>query len=289
MIKNDFSCEEKLMKLSPELHKRYGNSLFASIKVLTNYRMVFPDYTDHSYLHTMNVLNYCNQLIGKNITSLNCGEIYTLMMAASLHDTGMGISEDDYDEFISEKRFSDYLSKNSGAPKQKIIRDLHHELSGCFIKKYSELFEIPPEFVFPIIQAARGHRRTDLYSAEEYPADFAAGKYSICLPYISAVIRLADELDIAAERNIRLDRSISEINNAYSISVWKLHSAIQDVMLSEKECIVLVKRDELCESDINELLGWIKKLKSVICYTSKVVRKRTSYKMCKRKVTLNYI
>ena len=285
----DFYCEDKLMKLNSLLHKKYCDSLFVLIKILTSYRAVFPDYTDHSYLHTMNVLDYGNRLSGNNIESLNCGEIYVLMMAAALHDTGMGISEDDYAEFISDERFKGYLMKNPDAPKQQIIRDLHHELSGCFIKKYSGLFEIPEKFVFPIIQAARGHRRTNLMDRTEYPAEYHAGKYIICLPYISAVLRLADELDIAAERNIRLDRSADEIKNAYSLSVWQLHAAIKDILLTERRCIIIAKKSRLSESGMKELERWIRKLKDVIIYTSDVVHRRTDYDLRRRTVILEYV
>lgn len=288
-MSTDYLCEDKLFKLNPSLHKKYCDSPFASVNTLTNYRAIFPDYTDHSYLHTMNVLNYCNQLIGDNIDLLNCGEIYTLMMAAALHDTGMDISAEDYEEFISEDRFNDYLSRNRYAHRQQIIRDLHHEFSGCFIRKYSMLFEIPDEFVFPIVQTARGHRCTDLYSPTEYPERYHAGKYTICLPYIAAVLRLADELDIAAERNIRLDRSADEIKNSYSLSVWKLHSAIKKVLLTERRCIVIAEKKSLSANETEELAKWLRKLKSVIGYTSDVVRSRTEYELKRRTVTLEYI
>lgn len=247
MTSVDFSCEEKLMRECPDLHKRYCNSLLASVRVLVNYRAIFPDYTDHSYLHTMNIINYCNRLIGENTHSMNCGEIYVLMMAAALHDTGMGISADDYREFLTKNDFGVAIASDS-EPDPDIIRDLHHELSGCFIRKYSMLFEIPDEFVYPIVQTARGHRRTDLYDAREYPKQYRAGGYAISLPYIAALIRLADELDISAERNIGLDRSVSEVKNAYSISVWKLHSLIKDVILTDSRCIILADKNRLDSS-----------------------------------------
>lgn len=285
----DFSCEEKLMRLDPSLHKKYSGSLFVLVRLLTKYRAVFPDYTDHSYLHTMNVLEYCNKLMGDNIEKLNCGEIYVLMMASALHDTGMGISEKDYEEFISEERFKEYLQRNHGVPKQQIIRDLHHELSGCFIRKYSELFDIPEEFVFPIIQTARGHRRTDLADRAEYPIKYSAGKYTVCLPYLSAVLRLADELDISAERNIRIDRSADEIKNTYSLSVWQLHSAIKDIFLTDKECIIYADKSGLSEFENEELLRWVSKIEKVIEYTSDVVQSRTEFEMYCRSVTLKYV
>lgn len=288
MTSVDFSCEEKLMKECPELHKRYCNSLFASVRVLVNYRAIFPDYTDHSYLHTMNIINYCNKLIGKNIYSMNCGEIYVLMMAAALHDTGMGISVNDYREFMSENDFGMKIN-TSDAPDPNVIRDLHHELSGCFIRKYSALFEIPDEFVYPIVQAARGHRRTDLYSKEEYPEKYTAGTYTLSLPYIAALIRLADELDISAERNICLDRSVSEVKNAYSISVWKLHSAIKDVAVTDSKCYVFADKNSLNDSDMEELSRWVNKLGEVIDYSSGVVSERTPYSMKKRTVAVEYV
>lgn len=285
----DFLCEDKLFRLAPELRKRYSDSLFASVNILTSYRAIFPDYTDHSYLHTMNVINYCNQLIGDNIRRMNCGEIYTLMMAAELHDTGMGVSDEDYRNFISEERFADYLEKNGSAPREEIIRDLHHELSGCFIRKYGALFEIPDEFIFPIVQAARGHRRTDLFDESEYPTDYQAGEYTICLPYIAALIRLADELDITAERNISLDRSRSEIKNSYSLSVWKVHSAVKGIVLTENSCTVLADGQSLSPDEREELLKWLGKLERVIGYTSDVVQSRTEFELTKRTVTLEYI
>lgn len=110
------------------------------------------------------------------------------------------------------------------------------------------LFEIPDEFVYPIVQTARGHRRTDLYDAREYPKQYRAGGYAISLPYIAALIRLADELDISAERNIGLDRSVSEVKNAYSISVWELHSLIKDVILTDSRCIILADKNRLDSS-----------------------------------------
>ena len=288
MTSVDFSCEEKLMKECPELHKRYCNSLFASVRVLVNYRAIFPDYTDHSYLHTMNIINYCNKLIGKNIYSMNCGEIYVLIMAAALHDTGMGISANDYREFMSKYDFGLDVDL-SDDPDPNVIRDLHHELSGCFIRKYSMLFEIPNEFVYPIVQATRGHRRTDLYSKEEYPEKYRAGGYTICLPYIAALIRLADELDISAERNICLDRSVGEVKNAYSLSVWKLHSAVKDVALTDKRCYIFVADDSLNSSDREELSKWVNKLSEVIDYSSDVTSKRTPYVMKKRTVAVEYV
>lgn len=286
-MSSDFSCEKKLAALNPGLHRRYSDSLFASVEVLNNYKAIFPEYTDHSLLHTMNIIEYCNILIGDNLLKMNAGEIYVMLMAAALHDTGMGISEKDYDEFIANPDFTDYLSKSPDIPKQEAIRDLHHELSGLFIKKYSVLFEIPDEFVFPIIQASRGHRKTDLFNRREFPPNFKALGYSICLPYIASLIRLADELDITAERNINLNQNISSISNDYSLTVWKLHSAIKSVTLTERICYITVINSQI--NDFKEFSLWIRKLRSVIAYVSSVVNDTTEYSLRQRHIKIEYI
>ncbi|WP_205948352.1 HD domain-containing protein, partial [Pyramidobacter sp. C12-8] len=52
----------------------------------------FPDFTDHTILHSMDVLEYCNMLIGeKQIERLSAAECYVLIMSCYLHDIGMGI------------------------------------------------------------------------------------------------------------------------------------------------------------------------------------------------------
>ncbi len=285
-MSDDFICENKLLINNPELHRRYTDAVFAVIQVLNNYKAVFPEYTDHSFLHTMNILEYCNKLIGTNICRMNSGEIYVLMMGAALHDTGMGISEKDFDEFSVNPLFSDYMKKNASAPKAKIIRDLHHEFSGLFIKKYAELFEIPEEFIFPIVQTARGHRVTDLYNTGEYPAEYPAGEYYICLPYVSALLRLSDELDITAERNIYLNQGIDSIHNEYSLTVWKLHRAIKSIEFIDNKCFIYVTDIEI--PDINEFLSWIKKLKYVMGFTSELINSSTEYSFIKRRIIIKY-
>lgn len=282
---NPYYCEEKLSKLAPDLHRRYSDSLLAIIQILTNYKAIFPEYTDHSFLHTLNVLNYCNLLIDDN-TNLNSGEIYVMMMAIALHDTGMGISENDYEEFIQNPKMINYISNNS-SPREKIIRDYHHELSGLFIKKYYTLFEIPKKYVYPVIQAARGHRVADLQDPNEYPTNYKAGAYSICLPYISALIRLADELDIAAERNIYLNQDISSIHNQYSLTVWKLHAAIKSISINNHNCVIFIQKSEV--SDENELSAWINKLKKVMLYADKVINNSFTYTFTKKIISVKYL
>ena len=63
----DFEMERRLYLLNPELHMRFRSAVFALQHILTNYKLIFPEYTDHSSLHSLTVIGFCNQLIGDQL------------------------------------------------------------------------------------------------------------------------------------------------------------------------------------------------------------------------------
>ena len=140
---HDFLMERLLRQMNPDLHKRFTDAVFSLQHVLTNYKMIFPEYTDHTSLHTLTVIDFCNRLIGDQIGRLNADELYALLMGCYLHDTGMGITMKDYEAFSRRIDFGTYFDTHSRDDLPAIIRDFHHEYSGQFIRKYADVFEIP--------------------------------------------------------------------------------------------------------------------------------------------------
>ena len=51
--------------------------------MLSRYENYFPDFTDHTVLHTLDILDLCNQLIGRQIEKLNVQELYVLLMGGT--------------------------------------------------------------------------------------------------------------------------------------------------------------------------------------------------------------
>lgn len=188
----NYLCEQKLKRENPHLHKLFGNSVFCVQQMLVKYQNIFPTYTDHTALHSLEVIDFCNHLIGRNIDQMNADEIYVLLMAAYLHDSGMGITMSDYENFRKRIDFEDYFDTHSQENIPDIIRDFHQEFSGEYIKKYAELFEIPSqEHLFAIVQVSRGHRKTDLWDTEAYPEEFyVPNGNKIHLPYLASLIVL---------------------------------------------------------------------------------------------------
>lgn len=66
----DYGIERRLARRSPELHSRYRDCVVTSQRMLSRYENYFPDFTDHTVLHTLDILDLCNQLIGRQIERL---------------------------------------------------------------------------------------------------------------------------------------------------------------------------------------------------------------------------
>ena len=167
----DFFLERKLKDEAPELHQCVRDSVFMLQGMLESFLPRFPDFTDRSLLHSMDVLDYANRILGQEqMCRLSAGECFVLIMACYLHDIGMGISQKDYEVFSRSIDFGDYFETHDKADTARTIRDFHNEYSGLFIRKYAELLEIPAgNILFAVIQTSRGHRKTDLLDSAEYP------------------------------------------------------------------------------------------------------------------------
>ena len=64
MAGNDYLIEKRLYQLNPELHNRVSASLFVLQKLLSDYLIYFPEFTDHAETHSIAIIDYCNKFIG---------------------------------------------------------------------------------------------------------------------------------------------------------------------------------------------------------------------------------
>lgn len=283
---HDFLMEKLLRQMNPELHKRFTDAVFALQHVLTNYKLIFPEYTDHTSLHTLTVIDFCNRLIGDQIGRLNADELYVLLTACYFHDTGMGITMQDYEAFSRHINFGDYFDTHSRENLPAIIRDFHHEYSGQFIRKYADVFEIPSrEHEQAIIQVARGHRKTDLMDEQEYPLEHRVPDgNNICLPYLAALIRLADEVDVAAARNPVLLYDIEALTDEIEIVENKKVLAVRSLQMSESAFTLIVSTPE--EDILEEIRKMVGKMQRTLDCCRAAVNGRTPYVITQEKVLL---
>ncbi len=238
----EFFLETRLKDSGPWLHERLQENIIVINRLLNKYFDRFPTFTDHSILHSMQVLYYCNQLIGPvQIDKLSPEECYVLVMSCYLHDIGMGITDK---ELISLREAAPFLAAESLSDPKGIssaIRKYHNELSGIFIKKYGDLLEIPSkELEFAIVQVCRGHRKTDLFDGEQYPDLCVDGRH-VRTAMLSAIMRLADEMDVDKERNSTLLFDTSVYTDQKDIDNFGVHECIRRVEVTDDSMILRVR------------------------------------------------
>lgn len=281
---SEYLLETKLKAEEPGLHESMKKSIFAVKRVLESFTVRFPTFTDHSILHSMNVLNYCNDIIGsENIDLISARECYLLIMSGYLHDIGMGINSKDYSECVSKIVPQSYFMEHPNADQSNVVRDFHNEFSAYLIEKYAPLFELPEDLVFPIVQLSRGHRKTDLMDEKEYPV-IRTIRGTIRLPYLAAVLRLADEIDVASDRNLDILFRNVEIRTEGDYIAFGTHGSIYKVDV-EKDKITLKCRPKAPEfsSMIDRLAV---KIEGTLDYCRSVTESRSDIKITQSKIVV---
>lgn len=205
-------------------------------------------------------------------------------MACYLHDVGMGIPRNSFDAFTQKLDMEEYRKKHPNAKPEKVIRDYHNELSGLFIRKYASLFDIPSEdILFAIVQISRGHRKTNLLDETEYP-DIQTPDGVIRTAYLAAVLRLADEIDVGADRNPELLFDTSTLTKQVDIDAFGTHKSIHMVEVTENAIVLYVKPEEpRFEALVEKLAG---KIQETLDYCRNVAEKRSDLRIAPERVEI---
>ena len=286
---DNFGMEMRLRELDPALHKRFTDTVSVTGNLLFRYKRYFPEYNDHSGLHSMSVIDLCNQLIGKEqILRLNQDELYILLMSCHLHDVGMGITSKEYDEFREKIDFRDYFENHPNAPLDRIIRDFHQEFSALFIEKHAGFLELPSEaHLHAVMQVVRGHRKTDLFDRNEFPPDFALPNgRSVCLPYLAALIRLADEIDVDALRSSVLLFDVDSFESEEEVMYYYRTRACEKMEITRDTIIMHVRTEDPA---VKEALEKLKdKIQETLELCTRVVE-TTPYILTQHRVEMKWI
>ena len=281
-----FFLENALRQKDPQLHQRMTESTFALKKMLQSFLDRFPDFTDHSMLHSLNVINYCNLILGKEqVDRLAPEECYALIMAGYLHDIGMGINDRDLQSFLESPEAGRFTEIIDADDMPRTVRALHHELSGFLIRKYSGIFDFPSEeLAFAVIQLSRGHRKTDLYDPVEF-ADIKAGGAVIRTAYLAAVLRISDEMDVANDRNPDLLFDASGLTAINDIMAFGLHESILSTEITDEAMILHVrpKSDEF----VPALEKMADEIQKKLDYCRDVAEKRSDLRITQTKVIIS--
>ena len=166
-------------------------------------------YTDHKPEgHSERIIEKINRLLADVLDDLTLvpEEVYVLLASAYLHDIGMQ-SEQTQFKTLDE------------------IRDHHHEISREMIlgsvldrQHYPDL-GIIPELVDEVALVSAAHRRLDL-RLDEF-ADRPKGGVTLRLRLLSALLRLADELDMDSRRVIMGNIKVANVPQSSRLHWWR--------------------------------------------------------------------
>jgi hypothetical protein len=161
-----------------------------------NGAVYFPYYTLHGIKHSNAVIEILDRLvIGLNTDDqLEQVEIFCLLSAAYLHDVGMQRKFQDDETKIK----SISISKKEPYTFQDLIRDEHHLRSGRYIIENRIALGLDNIESKCIRLISEGHRKVNLF-LNDYESQ-AIGHKRVRVRLLSALLRLADELDIDYRR-----------------------------------------------------------------------------------------
>jgi len=189
-------------------------------------------YTLHGLDHSNYVITILDKLInGLNPQeNLNETEFFCLLSAAFLHDVGMQCK---YQNDV-ERATQISITKKRPYTFQDLIRDEHHKRSGKYIKDNSKNLKLDPIEAECIRLISEGHRQTKLESAEYN--DQAIGLNRVRVRLLSALLRLADELDITYERapETLLDILKNDMPD-YSRVQWLKHYYTSGILINTQQ------------------------------------------------------
>lgn len=155
-----------------------------------------PYYTLHGLVHSHQVIRILEKLIeGLNPDdNLNETEVFCLLAAAYFHDVGMLCKYSNDAERAAQKS----TMKKKPYSVQDLIREEHHIRSGRYIQEHAKDLTLDHVEVGCIRLIVEGHREKTLES-DEYE-DHVIGPESVRVRLLSALLRMADELDIDYKR-----------------------------------------------------------------------------------------
>lgn len=239
-------------------YSRFKHIESSVISIISNSRIFFPKYTNHDLKHLQNVEENIDNMLTEEVKKdLSNEEIFCLLSATWLHDIGM-IPVNDEKEIYGNKTPNE---RNEYSDK---VRSVHNIRSKCYVENKKEELNLD-DFEADIIgKICKGHRQVDL---AEYSDTYS--KTKVRLSSLSAILRLADELDVTYKReNILSEEGIDEETKEEH---YKIHKLVRTPIFDYENQIINIisiayvdKDKKLLNGDKNKIQGELDDINSYL-------------------------
>ncbi|MGG3857133.1 ATP-binding protein [Metabacillus fastidiosus] len=222
IIGKSSDLERLLEKKNKYLYNKLQDTKKIVQHLINEYSANFTLYAYHNKTHTVNLI----EVLGKKLLDHSClnelneKELYVLASASYLHDIGICISNDGI-----KKEYQRYLDNNNNYNKLEMdeyIRDHHSCLTFKLISEKWEYLCLESEWKDAIALVAGENRDINIFDHEyfEYAPD--GGREKVCVPYLHALLKIGDMIDIENVNANYLLRNYKDMED-YPISkkIWE--------------------------------------------------------------------
>lgn len=212
---------------------------------------VFQTYILHGMTHSVHVAEYMYELID-DAEKMSDLEIVMLIYATLFHDIGMVVSDREIEEIkidkllLGKRKYSKVFQKynNENIALQECVRPVHGKRSRNFLERIDdenkELFLVSvgtaTTFQNELALICQSHNEDFEWISKEIHSETIKGEYSLNAQYIAVLLRIADYLDMDAQRvPLYLYKYLNPTD--YSDLEWRQHFDIDNytkIVLDEK-------------------------------------------------------
>lgn len=215
--------------------------------IMSNSRIFFPNYTNHDLKHLKNVEENIDNMLTEDVKKdLSDEEIFCLLSATWLHDIGMI-------PVNNEKEIYEHKNPHEREEYSDKVRSFHNIRSKCYVENKKEELGLDDFEAGIIGKICKGHRQVDL---GEY--DDTYSKTKVRLSSLSAILRLADELDVTYKReNILSEEGVDEETKKQH---YRIHRLVRKSVFDYENQIISIISIAYIDNDKKTLNNLKKKI-----------------------------
>lgn len=265
------------------------------MKIMYSYA---PQYTLHDDRHLLRVTELMACVLGSDIDHLNAVELALLILSAFFHDQGMVPLETEIasleqsDEFLLFKdnwriehpnygeTASQMASPHVNETRRQTLASLLAELDSAMLTDFLRSTHGPRSEAF--VRSSYGHdRRLEvqgaalaallgklclshtlssdaLTPANGFHYDEQVGRFTVNLPFLAVVLRLADILDFDRDRTPEVLLKNIHFTSNVSIKEWEKHRSVEGWSISDARIRFTASCSHPAyESSVREYMNWI--------------------------------
>lgn len=232
-------CSQLLYEKSSMLFDNYKDNCVVVRQMLEKYKKDFPNISDYSIMHFIDIAEFCDLLIEKHILeTFNEDECYCLLIAALFTHTGYGLNQNDVNSYIKKLGLETQIENLT---KIQIMSKYHILFSACLLEQYDSIFEFSSDtHKFAIIQMMKF--MADTSSHIDKIEDFlrADSGNVIRLRFLSAILAIGNHLAELKNSNINLNYEDFEKYNSNEIVDFVERNAVRSIHIENRTLVVEV-------------------------------------------------